>query len=205
MSRGAIRRVGLTGGIGSGKSTVAQMLARLGAKVVDTDAISRALTAPGGAAIDAVREQFGAEFVDASGAMDRTRMRELVFRDPSARHRIEGLLHPLIRAETWRQAAEAAPGQIVVFDVPLLVESGRWRELVDRVLVVDCSPETQVRRVMQRSGLSRDAVERIIAQQARREQRLAVADTVIENEHLSCEELEKRVQAVWKEWQRAGA
>ncbi|WP_119153897.1 dephospho-CoA kinase [Caldimonas tepidiphila] len=201
----AVRRVGLTGGIGSGKSTVAELLARRGAWIVDTDAISRSLTAPGGAAIEALRERFGGEFIGADGALDRARMRELVFRDPQARQRLEALLHPLIRQETQAQAARAAPGQIVVFDVPLLVESGRWREQVDLILVVDCSEETQVRRVMQRSGLSRDAVQRIIAQQAGRAQRLAVADAVIVNEGLDLEQLEARVQALWEDWQRPRA
>lgn len=195
-----VRHVGLTGGIGCGKSTVAQMLARHGAWVIDTDAISRALTAPGGAAIEPLRQQFGPEFIDASGALDRARMRDLVFRVPFERQRLEALLHPLIRAETQKQAAAAAPDQIIVFDVPLLVESRDWRDRVDAVLVVDCSPETQIQRVMQRSGLDREAVLRIIAQQATREQRLAVADAVITNEGLSLDELETRVRKLWDDW-----
>ncbi|AKJ31304.1 dephospho-CoA kinase [Caldimonas brevitalea] len=195
------RRIGLTGGIGSGKSTVAAMLADLGALIVDTDAISRSLSAAGGAAIPALRTAFGDDFIDAEGALDRARMRSLVFQDPSARTRLERLLHPLIGQETVRQAALATPGQPVVFDVPLLVESGRWRALVDWVLVVDCTPETQVERVVQRSQLAPAEVERIIAQQAPRAARLAAADVVICNDGLTLQELEAEVRAVWQRWQ----
>ncbi|MCW7537167.1 dephospho-CoA kinase [Aquabacterium sp. A7-Y] len=193
-------RLGLTGGIGSGKSTVAGLLAGLGALVVDTDAISRGLSAAGGAAIPALRETFGDAFIDVTGALDRASMRELAFRDPGAKRRLEQLLHPLIGQETVRQAALAAEGQMIVFDVPLLVESGRWRALVDAILVVDCSPAAQVERVVRRSGLPPAEVERIIAQQASREQRLAAADAVIHNDGLSIAQLGTEVEALWAGW-----
>jgi len=192
-------RIGLTGGIGSGKSTVAVALATHGAVIVDTDAISRSLTLPGGAAIAAISEQFGANFVDASGALDRTRMRELAFSDAAARRRLEAILHPLIRAETARQA-EAAGDAPVVFDVPLLIESGRWREQVDRVLVVDCRESTQVERVMLRSGWTREAVHAVLAQQASRRARRAGADAVIYNDGVTPEELRAEVHALWEGW-----
>ena len=199
MTQPAPLRIGLTGGIGSGKSTVATALAALGASIVDTDAIARSLTQPGGAAIAAIAAQFGAEFVDASGALDRSRMRELAFADPAARQRLEAILHPLIRAETARQA-EAAQGTAIVFDVPLLIESGRWREQVDRVLVVDCREATQVERVMARSGWTREAVQAVLAQQASRRSRRAGADAVIYNDGLSHEELRAEVRALWEGW-----
>ena len=196
MTAPASLRIGLTGGIGSGKSTVAARLATLGAAIVDTDAISRSLTRSGGAAIPEIAMQFGTEFVDASGALDRARMRERAFADPDARRRLEGILHPLIREETARQAA-AAGERVVVFDVPLLVESGRWREQVDRVLVVDCAESTQIERVVSRSNWSREAVQAVIAQQASRAARRASADAVICNDGLSLEELHAEVQALW--------
>ena len=188
-------RIGLTGGIGSGKSTVAAALVELGgALLVDTDAISRALTLPGGAAMAAIEARFGAAFVTADGALDRAAMRDLAFRDPAAKQSLEAILHPMIGAETARQAALAAPDQRVVFDVPLLVESGRWRRLVDRVLVVDCREETQIARVMARSGLSETAVRAILAQQATRTQRRAAADAVIHNEGLTLPELHQELR-----------
>ncbi|HWP20280.1 MAG TPA: dephospho-CoA kinase [Burkholderiaceae bacterium] len=193
-------RIGLTGGIGSGKSTVGHMLADLGAWLVDTDAISRSLTAPGGAGIAPIRDAFGDDYIDDDGALDRARMRDRVFREPAARRRLEAILHPLIGQETLRQAAQALPGQPVVFDIPLLVESGRWRRLVERVLVVDCSAETQVQRVVRRSGLAPDEVRRIIAQQARREDRARAADAVICNEDLTLEALRAEVQTLWRGW-----
>lgn len=196
----APRRLGLTGGIGSGKSTVAQVLVDCGALLVDTDAISRSLTAQGGAGIDAIRQRFGPEFIDAAGALDRARMRELVFRDPAAKQSLEQLLHPLIGDETLREAARASRGQMVVFDVPLLVESGRWRARVDAVLVVDCAPAVQVERVMARSGLAREEVERIITSQASRAERRAAADAVICNEGVSLVQLESEVRALWSLW-----
>lgn len=172
--------VGLTGGIGSGKSAAADEFARLGATVVDTDAIAHALTAPGGAAVAEVRRLFGSEFVDASGAMDRKRMREHVFADVRAKQRLESLLHPMIRAESARRIAEAS-GPYVVHVVPLLVESPGFRERYRRVLVVDCPEALQLSRVRQRSGLSEAEVSRIIASQIQRESRLAAADDVIDN------------------------
>ena len=199
VSHGLALRIGLTGGIGSGKSTVAAMLAALGAVVIDTDAIARQLTLPGGAAIDAIRAGFGAEFIDEAGALDRPRMRALAFADADAKRRLEAILHPLIGAETERQAAEAS-SQTVVFDVPLLVESGRWRERVDRVLVVDCAPATQVARVVARSGWSADAVRAVVAQQASREARLSAADAVLANDAIDISALTAEVAALWVLW-----
>ena len=177
-------RVGLTGGIGSGKSTVAGMLAECGAAIIDADAISRQTTAPGGAAIPMIAQAFGAGLVTAGGALDRDHMRELVFTDPDAKRQLEAIIHPLVGAETARQAAQAQQsGQAcIVFDVPLLVESGRWRQQLDRVLVVDCSEETQISRVMARSGWTRQMVEQVMAGQASRMQRLAAADVCIDND-----------------------
>lgn len=196
-----LKKIGLTGGIGSGKSTVAQMLVDLGAHLVDLDAISRGLTAPGGAAIAQIRQQFGPGYVDEQGAMNRARMRELAFKDPSALIQLESILHPLIGQHADLHATQAQADQIVVFDVPLLAESGtRWKQKVDGVLVVDCSVETQITRVMARSGWTREAVEKVIAQQATREMRLAVADHVIVNEGLSLDELKGEVQKVWRLW-----
>lgn len=172
--------VGLTGGIGSGKSTVADLFVAQGAGLVDTDAIAHALTAPGGAAIEPLRAIFGDDFIAADGALDRGRMRAHVFADPSARSRLEALLHPLIRAES-RRRVEASDAPYVVLAVPLLVEAGNWRERCDRVLVVDCPVEQQRVRAMARSGLTADEADRIIAAQATRAQRLAAADDVIDN------------------------
>jgi dephospho-CoA kinase len=192
--------IGLTGGIGSGKSTVARRFAALGALVVDTDALAHALTAPGGDAIPAIAAAFGADMIATDGAMDRAKMRALVFAQPVERQRLEAILHPMIAAATRAQASRAGAGQPVVFDVPLLAESGTWRARVDRVVVVDCTQATQVARVMQRSGWTADAVERAIAQQASRAQRRAIADAVIVNEGLSIEQLESEADALWSAW-----
>ncbi len=192
-------RIGLTGGIGSGKSTVAAMLAELGATLIDTDAIARHLTLPGGQAIEALRIQFGDTFIDASGALDRARMRELVFSDPSAKSRLQDILHPMIGVESERQAL-AAPGQAVVFDVPLLVESRRWRRLVDRVLVIDCHEDTQIQRVISRSGWTPDTVMSIMRQQAGRPTRRAAADAVIWNDGLGLPALGDQVRSIWHQW-----
>jgi dephospho-CoA kinase len=172
--------VGLTGGIGSGKSAAADEFARLGAAVVDTDEIARELTAAGGAAMPHVRSLFGEAFVAPSGAMDREAMRRRVFSDPLARQALERLLHPMIRAESERRIA-AATAPYVVHVVPLLVESGDYRGRVDRVLVVDAPEDLQVQRVGARSGLPAAEVRAIMASQASRERRLAAADDVIDN------------------------
>lgn len=173
--------VGLTGGIGSGKSAVADLLAQQGAAIIDTDQIAHALTAPGGAAIRPIAEQFGDSFLTPEGALDRAAMRERVFSDAAAKRQLEAILHPLIRQQT-RIEAERVPGSYLVFVVPLLVESGRWKDSVDRVLVVDCSEALQLERVMRRSQLSAEQVRAIMATQASREARLAVADDVIVND-----------------------
>lgn len=190
--------VGLTGGIGSGKSTVATLLAQLGAAIVDADAIARSLTAPGGSAVAAITRQFGPEFISADGAMDRDRMRTLAFSDPGAKQRLEAIIHPLVAEETRRQAvaAEQAAYPCLVFDVPLLVESTRWRQKVDHVLVVDCLAETQITRVMARSALPRAAVEAVIAAQSSRLRRLQAADSVIFNDGLTREGLRAEVTAL---------
>jgi dephospho-CoA kinase len=177
---GARPVIGLTGGIGSGKSAAAEEFSRLGATVVDTDEIARALTAPGGAAMPHVKSLFGDAFVAPSGAMDREAMRRHVFADPAARQALERLLHPMIRAESERRIAEAR-GPYVVHVVPLLIESPDYRPRVDRVLVVDAPEEVQVARVRARSGLAPSEVQAIMRSQAARAQRLAVADDVIDN------------------------
>jgi len=178
---------------------VAGMLAGCGAAIIDSDAISRATTAAGGAALPAIAAQFGPQMIGADGALDRAAMRQLVYADPSARQRLEAIIHPLVGQETDRQAhAAAAQGKALVFDVPLLVESGaRWRAKVDRVLVVDCPAETQLARVIARSGLTREEVQRIIDVQATRAARLAAADIVIHNGGgVSLEELRENVQVL---------
>lgn len=193
-----VLRIGLTGGIGSGKSTVLQMLAQHGAAPIDADAIARSVTAPGGAAIPAIAQKFGTAFVTADGALDRDRMREHAYADPGARQQLEQIVHPLVGLEIERQvqAAIASGHQCIVFDIPLLVESGRWRSQLDRVLVVDCTPDTQVSRVATRSGLKPEAVRAIIAAQAPRALRLAAADLVICNEALTLEALADEVMQV---------
>ena len=175
--------IGLTGGIGSGKSTVSQMFQQLGACVIDADAISRATTAAGGAAIDAIRTQFSASFITPEGALDRNAMRELAFRDPDARKQLEAIIHPLVLQQI-RQQAEAASARgirVIVYDIPLLTESAHWRQRLQQIVVVDCDSETQIARVIQRNQLERSAIEGIIASQATRAQRRQIADAVIRN------------------------
>jgi dephospho-CoA kinase len=191
-SRPTPLRIGLTGGIGSGKSTVGQMLQARGAALIDADVIARHVTAAHGAAMPAIARTFGPNFITADGALDRERMRAHVFSQPQAKQALEAIIHPLVAQETQRQAQEAlAKGHnTLVFDVPLLVESGaRWRMQVDRVLVVDCTEATQIQRVMTRNGLSRETVQSIIAAQASRAQKLAAADWVIDNDTISLETL----------------
>lgn len=194
-----VRRIGLTGGIGSGKTTVANLLVLEGATLVDTDAIALELTRARGAAIPAIRALFGADAIDVSGALNRAYMRSLVFSDPQARRKLEGTLHPMIGAEAQRRAAAAQSG-LVVFDVPLLAESGHWRTRVDRVLVVDCDKATQIERVMLRSNWTRAAIEQVIDQQADREARRRCADAVIFNQGLSMAALEDAVHRLWDRW-----
>ncbi len=191
-------RLGLTGGIGSGKSTVAAMLAGLGAVLIDADAISRASTAAGGIAVEAIRAAFGDEFVTADQAMDRDRMRARVFSDPAAKTRLEGIVHPIVRAEIDRQMAAVTRG-VALLDLPLLAESPFWRERCDLVWVVDCDPETQIRRVMQRNGWPRAQVEQVLAAQASRAQRLEIADGVIANDGVTLAELRTQVGQRWDE------
>jgi len=199
----ATRRIGLTGGIGSGKSTVAEFWVAHGATLVDTDAIARSLTAPGGSAMPAVRAEFGVDLVDAQGALDRSRMRELAFSDPSAKRRLEAILHPLIGAEAMARA-DRSSSRAIVFDVPLLAESSHWRARCDRILVIDCSEQTQIERVMRRSGWPGDEVRRVIAQQAPRGARRAIADAIVHNEGLSLEALRAAVCSLWTLWTEGG-
>jgi dephospho-CoA kinase len=199
MNTQRIWRIGLTGGIGSGKSTVAGMLAVRGAAVIDADAISRSVTAPGGRAIAPIAQAFGLEMIDAHGAMDRQAMREQIFQNADAKAKLEAIIHPLVSMITAEQAQAALQNgqRCLVFDVPLLVESGeRWRKQVDRVVVVDCDAATQRQRVVARSGLAVEEIDRIIALQASRAQRLACADVVIFNQGLSLSELEAEVAQV---------
>jgi dephospho-CoA kinase len=186
--------VGLTGGIGSGKSAAAEEFGRLGATVVDTDAIAHELTQPGGAAMPEVKRVFGADYVDARGALDRARMRALAFRDPAARRKLEALLHPLIRAESERRIA-AASGVYVIHVVPLLVESRDYRQRISRVLVIDCPEDVQILRVRRRSRLSDDEILRIVRSQVSRADRLAAADDVIDNSG-SLDALHKQVRTL---------
>ena len=174
--------IGLTGGIGCGKTTVADMFAARGAAVIDTDAIAHQLTAPGGAAMPAILDTFGEAFLLPDGAMNRARMRELVFSAPDQKLRLEAILHPLIGSETLHAAAQAT-GDYLMFVVPLLIESGRWQGRVARVLAIDCAEAQQIARVVQRSGLSPAQVRAIMATQVTRAVRLAAADDVLVNEH----------------------
>lgn len=179
ISRGARFAVGLTGGIGSGKTRVANAFAERGATIVDTDVISHQLTTSGGAAIAPIREAFGAGMITDSGTLDRRLMREAVFADPAQKARLESIMHPLIRTEVVRQM-EQASGPYTIVVVPLLAESGHWK--FDRVLVIDCDVRTQIERVTRRDGLREELVKSIIAQQASRDQRLAIATEVLSNQ-----------------------
>jgi dephospho-CoA kinase len=192
-------RLGLTGGIGSGKSTVATMWVELGATLVDTDRISRALTASGGAAMSAIAEAFGDAVVASDGSLDRDRMRALAFGDAQAKSRLEAILHPMIGAQAWREAAAACDG-VVVFDVPLLAESLTWREKVSRILVVDCTESTQIDRVSRRPGWTSEAAARVVAQQAPRARRRAVADAVVHNDGIDLAVLRRHIRTLWTRW-----
>lgn len=195
-------RIGLTGGIGSGKSTVAHFLEQLGCFLIDADKIARGLTMPDGAAIPAIREQFGEHFISPDNALDRTQMREAVFHDPSAKQRLEGILHPLIKHSIFEQYAHACAhtsAPLVIFDIPLLAESAQWATRLDRVVVVDCTEATQIVRVQQRNQLAPEAIHAIMAQQASRLQRLRKADWVIWNETVTLQALGDEVLGLYNE------
>jgi dephospho-CoA kinase len=194
-----IRHIGLTGGIGSGKSTVAASWVDRGARLVDTDAIAHGLTAAGGAALPALRAEFGNDIVGADGALDRARMRQLAFADSQVRRRLEGLLHPMI-GELAQQQAQQATERFVIFDVPLLGEASVWRRRCERILVVDCSEATQIERVMRRSQWTELQVRAVMAQQAPRERRRAIADAVIHNDGCSLDDLRAAVDRLWRLW-----
>ena len=176
--------IGLTGGIGSGKTAVSDMLGELGAGIIDTDLISHQITAPGGKAIPLIAKAFGADFIDPQGALIRSKMRTVVFEDPSARKALEQITHPLIQEETSKQALKLAKSGVpyLVFVVPLLIESGSWVKLIDYLVVVDCSEETQIQRVMHRNNMTRSDVENVLKAQTSRNARLAAANAVIENQ-----------------------
>jgi len=190
-------RIGLTGGIGSGKSTVAAMLVERGAELVDTDAIARDLTRRGGAAIEPIAAEFGREIVAPDGSLDRDRMRTIVFADDLARKRLEAILHPRIGAEV-RERERSSVASVLVIDIPLLVESGRWRSRLDRVWLVDCAEAVQIERVMARSGWTSQAVTAVIDRQASRAARRSAADAVIHNEGISLDALRLEVDALWR-------
>jgi len=173
--------IALTGGIGSGKSTVAAILGELGAGIIDTDEIAHRLTAPGQPGARAIGEQFGAGYLRADGALDRDRMRQLVFSDPAAKQKLEAILHPMIRAEV-NAAVRAAHAPYAVIVVPLLIETGAYRDLAQRILVVDCSEQQQMARVIQRGGLTAEAAQAIMASQVSRAERLGHADDIVRNE-----------------------
>ena len=192
-------QIGLTGGIGSGKSTVASLWVDLGAELVDTDAIARSLTLPGGAAMAALQTEFGDACIDRTGALNRATMRELVFADAGAKARLEAILHPLIGQQAQAQAANSTRS-VLVFDVPLLGERSHWRQRAARVLVVDCSTATQVERVSKRPGWTEASARQVVQQQASRERRRNLADAVIHNDGISLPSLTEQVHALWKLW-----
>ncbi|RCS57540.1 dephospho-CoA kinase [Parvibium lacunae] len=174
-------RIGMTGGIGSGKSAAAHYFAHLGATIIDSDQIAHQLTTSGGLAIPAIRQHFGTDYLTTNGSLDRQRMRERIFQDHVAKRTLEAILHPLIRAACWQQAQESAAAPYQIWVIPLLYEHPDWQENLDRILVIDCDEETQIHRVMQRSQLTREAVEQILRQQAKRIDRLSIANDVIVN------------------------
>lgn len=193
-------RIGLTGGIGSGKSSAAGFLAALGAEIVDADAIAHRITAAGGLAIPALREAFGDAALNGEGALDRAAMRALAFADPALRGKLEAVLHPLIAAQALAQA-DASDADVVVFDIPLLAESGRWRRRVDRVLVIDCREATQIERVARRPGWTEAAAAAVMARQATRAARRAVADAIVFNDGADLQALQAALAELWNHWQ----
>lgn len=197
-------RLGLTGGIGSGKSTVAGMFASLGAEVIDADAVSRSLTASQGKAIKAIKLEFGDTMISADGSLDRQRMRDLVFTNASAKKRLENIIHPLIKLEIQLQdqASVRAGVNLIIYDIPLLVESPNWRPILDQVLVIDCLEKTQIKRVMVRNTLKQEDVEKIMANQANRKMRNSAADILIFNDSITVEQLGAQVTQVAQQLKR---
>jgi dephospho-CoA kinase len=191
--------VGLTGGIGSGKTTVADLFAARGVPIIDTDLIAHRITAPHGVAMPSIAQEFGRDFIAADGSLDRAKMRALVFSDNTAKSRLEAITHPLIRAETERER-NGAKGRYLIVVVPLLVESGNWKTRVDRVLAVDCSVDMQIARVMRRNAFTREEVLAIVGRQATREARLAAADDVIVNEDAPLEQLAAQVDRLHRHY-----
>lgn len=192
-------RVGLSGGIGSGKSTVAAMFQELGVRVIDSDAIAHRLTQPGGDAIPLIREMFGAEFLTAEGAMDRARMRKLAFGDVGAKRKLEAILHPLILSRMLEESEDVTDTPYLLLVVPLLFEAPGFRKLVHRTLVVDCPEQAQIERTMARSGLSREEVLAIMSRQLARPERLRQADDVIRNDE-GVEQLRARVRELHRQY-----
>jgi dephospho-CoA kinase len=191
-----VNRLGLTGGIGSGKSTVSAFLQQMGATIIDADGISKATTAAGGSAIAALQTEFGASILTAEGALDRVKMRDLIFSDADAKSRLESIVHPLVGQAIAQESgqAEAGGARCIVFDIPLLVESQHWRTKLDRVIVVDCTEEAQIMRVVERNGLTEQEVRRILASQATRAQRRAAADFVLFNDGIPLHNLKQQVR-----------
>jgi dephospho-CoA kinase len=201
MQQTALKRIGLTGGIGSGKSTFGSLLVERGFAYIDADAISRQLTGVNGAALSHIRQVFGEDFIAPDGSMDRNKMRALVFAQPQAKAQLQNILHPLVRASMAEQEAQViTTGKPwVVLDIPLLVESAAWRQQVDGVLVVDCSEDRQIARVMARNGWTREEVQAVMAAQASRQERLAAATWVIDNDSDDMQALKRQAQ----EWNPA--
>ena len=203
----AILKIGLTGGIGSGKSVVARLLEKEGAVIIDTDKIAHQITAPDGQAMTQIKTKFGNAFINADGSLNRVAMRELVFNNSDAKTQLEGITHPLIQQETERLAQEAAKNNppYIIFMVPLLIESGRWLNQnppkIDYLVVVDCPKELQIQRVVQRNEIDPKLIEKIIATQTSREKRLEVADYVIDNS-ANLESLEKQCQELHQQFLR---
>ena len=173
--------LGITGGIGSGKSTIAQLFAEKGACVIEMDAIAHQLTMSGGKAMDAIAREFGEQFVNPDGSLNRAVMRELVFQDEMARKKLEAILHPMIKHKAQEQANQSK-GDYVIYVIPLLTEQSVWQDMSDRILLVDCPEELQIKRVMMRNNMTKEQVQAIMAAQATREERLAIADDVILND-----------------------
>ena len=195
-------RIGITGGIGSGKSTVSQLFEACGSFIIDADQIARSLTLDNGAAIDAIRQSFGGDFITASNALDRDKMRAAVFQQPAIKQQLEVILHPLIKRtifEKYAWACKHSQQPLVIFDIPLLAESTQWSPRLDYVVVVDCSESTQISRVMARNQLAEDAVRAIMTQQATRTQRLRKADAVLWNETTSLQALGAEVQQLYND------